>query len=194
MLKILRFVTLTAFLGLGTVHGQNVVQGKVLNFDGEPAINSSVEAFPIRDGGFAGDLTWTKVDDKGNFRLTLREGRYEIRAKDESEGYPDPNALLSVDPDALFPEVTVAKDNISGVQVRLGHKGGMLEGNVSDLVTQSAIANAKITIRDATRPQAYVEVFSDKEGNFRYTVPSRPLSVSAAAPGQRRPHFKEVSL
>ena len=61
MLKILRFVTLTAFLGLGTVHGQNVVQGKVLNFDGEPAINSSVEAFPIRDGGFAGDLTWTKV-------------------------------------------------------------------------------------------------------------------------------------
>jgi hypothetical protein len=183
MLRKMHGLILAVVIGSSLAQSQTTVAGTVVGPDGAPAPNSSVEAFPIQSDGFAGNLTWIKVDDHGNFRLTLHEGRYEIRAKDESEGYPDPNALLSVDPNALFPEVVVSREDISGVQVRLGLKGGILEGDVRDKVTQSPITNAKVTIRDVKKPEAFVEVFSDKAGHFQFTVPNKALQVLATAPG-----------
>ena len=191
MLRHVRIAILTVLFGTSISPCQIIVEGKVVSPDGAPVPSSSVEAFPIQDGGFVGSLTWTRTDDKGNFRLNLRGGRYEIRAKDEEQGYPDPNALLSHDPNALFPEISVSEENISGVQVRLGPKGGILEGSVNDITTHGAIAQAKITIRDTKRPKAFVEVFSDKDGHFRFTVPSRPLSISASAPGYKTAKFPE---
>ena len=130
---------------------------------------------PIDSKGFVGNLTWTQTDDHGNFRLHLREGRYEIRGKKEADGYPDPNSLLSVDLNAVFPEVVVSKRDIEKVEVRLGRKGAVLEGRVLDKASQEAVHQAKITIRDAKRPEAYVELFTDKRGLFRFTAPSKPL-------------------
>lgn len=94
---------------------QVVVAGLVVDSGGHPLPGAFVEAFPMESGGFAGNLNWTKTDGDSSFHLSLRPGRYEIRAKDETDGYPDPNVLLSVDPEVVFPEVTVDKQEIRGV-------------------------------------------------------------------------------
>jgi hypothetical protein len=129
--------------------------------------------------------------------LAVPEGRFEIRAKAESLGYPDPNALLSVDPTAVFPQVTVSKQDISGVQVKLGMKGGILDGDVRDKVTQRPVVKAKVTIRDRSRPGSFAEVFADTTGHWQFTVPSKALSISADAHGYKTAHFdasKPVTL
>src|SRR5271165_4669811 len=183
MRRILRVATLSLLFGLGIAQGQAVVEGRVLNPDGLPAPGSSVEAFPVQEDGFAGTVSWTQVDDKGNFRLALPRGRYEIRAKNEPEGYPDPNSLLSADPGAIFPEVSVGALDIEGLRIKLGPKGGVLDGIVRDRATHAPIPKAKVTIRDVDRPQAFVEVFTDAAGRFRLTVPRRPLLISATGGG-----------
>jgi hypothetical protein len=162
---------------------QAVVTGDVLDSGGHPLSGASVEAFPIESGGFAGNLNWTKTDDGGSFRLSLRPGRYEIRGKDEPDGYPDPNALLALDSEATFPEVIVDKEEVQAVQVRLGRRGGILEGDLSDEQTAKPVARAKVTLRDAKRPEAFVEVFTDASGHFRFTLPPKPVVISAMAEG-----------
>src|SRR5258708_39608579 len=94
---------------------QAVVAGVVSDSGGHPLSGASVEAFPIESGGFAGDLNWTRTHDGGCLRLSLRPGRYEIRGKDEPDGYPDPNALLALDPEAAFPEVIVDNQEVQSV-------------------------------------------------------------------------------
>jgi hypothetical protein len=178
-----------ALTSADVARAQATIAGVVLDQEGAPVPYSSVEAFPVQDGGFVGNLAWEKADDRGNFSMNLREGRYEIRAKDESEGYPDPNALLSVDPSALFPEVTVSRQDILGVRVKLGPKGGILEGDVRDRVTQSPVPKAKVKICDSKRPGSFVEVFTDRTGHFQFTVPSRSLLISAVAQGYENTRF-----
>ncbi len=162
---------------------QAVVAGVVSDSGGHPLSGASVEAFPIESGGFAGDLNWTRTDDGGSFRLSLRPGRYEIRGKDEPDGYPDPNALLALDPEATFPEVIVDTQEVQGVQVRLGRRGGILEGDLSDEQTGKPVAKAKVTLRDPKRREAFVEVFTDESGHFRFTLPPKPVVISAMAEG-----------
>lgn len=180
MLHISTVLVFVLFLGNSAV-AQGTVSGVVYDLTGAPLPNSSVEAVPIDSEGFVGNLTWTQTDDHGNFALHLREGRYQIRGKKEADGYPDPNSLLSVDVNAVFPEVVVSKRDIEGVHVTLGLKGGLLEGRVLRKTSRDSIHQAKITIRDARRPEAFVELFTDKTGLFRFTVPSKPLIVSVTA-------------
>ena len=194
MFRFLRIFAFAAFIHPFSAAGQPAIAGVVLDHQGSPVPNSFVEAFPIRSGGFVGDLLWTRVDEHGKFRLNVHEGRYEIRAKHESEGYPDPNALLSADATAVFPEVDVSTQEISGIVVKLGLRGGMLEGAVLDKATQSALPKAKVTIRDARDPRAFVEVFTDETGHFQFTVPRKPLRVSASAHGYRASDPEAVTL
>ena len=188
MLRILTILLFALFVN-NAAAAPATVTGVVSDPSGAPLPNSSVEAVPIDNYGFVGNLTWTQTDDHGNFRLNLREGRYEIRGKKETDGYPDPNSLLSVDSKASFPEVVVSKRDIEGVQVRLGLKGGVLEGTVRDRTSHDFVQKAKITIRDAKRPQAYIELFTDKTGRFRFTVPCKPLIVSAVAERHQETHL-----
>jgi hypothetical protein len=122
MLRVLTFLFLALFVN-NAAGAQASLSGVVHDSSGAPLPNSSVEAVPIDSEGFVGNLTWTQTDDHGNFRLHLREGRYEIRGKKEADGYPDPNSLLSVDLNAVFPEVVVSKRDIEKVEVRLGREG-----------------------------------------------------------------------
>jgi hypothetical protein len=162
------------------------VSGVVLDKNGNPAPGSMVEAIPIHQGGFAGNLDWTATDKRGGFKLTLGEGRYQIRAKNEPGGYPDPNFLLAADPRALFPEVEVFRREISGLEVRLGSRGAVLEGDLREAQTSHPIPKAKISICDFEQPKACVELSANEEGHFRSTVPSKPLLVSAEAPGYEK--------
>jgi hypothetical protein len=184
------FAFALAVLASGHAGAQTAVSGTVVDPRGSPVPGAFVEALPITKGGFAASLSWKKTDDHGKFSLSLGEGRYEIRAKDESEGYPDPNALLSVNADALFPEISVSDRELRGIKVRLGPKGGTLDGDVRDKTTEKPISKAKITIRDPRNPQAFVEVFADKDGRFQFTVPPKAVVVSVTAPGYETGYFE----
>jgi hypothetical protein len=166
----------------------NVV-GVVADSHGSPAPGASVEAFPIEETGSAGHLSWVHTDKDAGFRLTLRSGRYVIRAKDEKNAFPDPNFLLSSDPSAKFPEITVADADVSGVRVMLGVKGGIIEGTLRDEQTHQVISQGKVTISDARNPEVFVEVPVDKAAHFEFTVPRKPIRISATAPGYSTTYF-----
>jgi hypothetical protein len=199
--SIVQVITLGLNLIAGTLLAQSTVSGVITDPSGVEVANALVEAVPRpaheeAKGGTIGDRSnpWIQADGQGKFTLSLAPGRYKIRAKDESEGYPDPIFLLSTSPLAKFPEIVVGDSDVSGLRVTLGPKGGVLEGNVRDERTKLPIAGAKITISDARAPAAYVEVFSDRGGHFQFTVPSKPISVFVTAKGYRIGRMEEFVL
>ena len=163
------------------------VSGVVTNSMGSEVAHASVEAIPTGNGkgGTVGDRpgTWKQTDDHGRFVLTLPPGRYRVSAKDEAGGYPDPVFMLNSDSTANFPEVSVERGDVSDVRVKLGRMGGVLDGKVSDAKTGDPIPHGKVTIRDARNEGAYVDVFADAGGHFQFTVPIKPLVISASADG-----------
>ena len=162
------------------------VTGVVTSTDGLVVPNASVEAVRLagdNDTLNAAQLHWVETDNEGRFQLTLSPGRYQIRAKDEIDGYPDPNFMLSTDAHSDFPVIAVDSQDVSEIKVKLGAKGGILEGELLDKATRSPVERGKITIADSRRHDVFVEVFADKEGRFRFAVPSKPLKVSGSAPG-----------
>jgi carboxypeptidase family protein len=159
------------------------VSGVVVSSDGSTPSNVVVQAVPVGGIGTAGTRTWVSTDKQGRFEILLKPGRYQIRAKAESEGYPDPSFLLSADANATFPNVVVDAHRISDVRVVLGSRGATLEGEVRDQRTGRPLGKAKITISDADHPQAYVEVFTNDSGRFHFTVPAKPLVIRATASG-----------
>jgi hypothetical protein len=173
---------------------QAVISGVVLDSSGVPVGGASVEAFPLEQMGFIGNLHWVATSDDGTFRLSVSPGRYEIRGKHEAQGYPDPNAMLAVDPKAVFPKVTATAHQEWKTKVRLGDRGGIIEGNVRDSETGRPIPNSKVTIRSRGKPQAFVEVFTDGSGRFSYTVPPKLVVISAVANGYAQGFETEVRV
>ncbi len=164
------------------------VTGTVVDSTGAVAPDALVQVIPRGEGNGRGIVSsgpgWVKTD-QGRFSLSLLPGRYKVLAKDETDGYPDPIYQLNDDPTARFPELSVGKEDISGVQVVFGMRGGTLEGEVRDARTLKPVFQAKVTIRDARNTQAYVDVFTDKNGSFQFAVLSKPIVISATAAGYK---------
>ncbi len=177
-----------------------LVSGVVVDSDGIAVPNSFVQAMrrsPPNSGGTVGSLNWVRTDENGRFAIKLSSGIYKLAAKNESKGYPDPVFMLNRDPTARFPEVSLVDQDIPNVVIMLGAKGAILEGTILDQQSQKGIAEAKVTIRDARSSDAYVEVFTDGSGHFQFTVPTRPLVISATATGHQNKAFdlgKELTL
>lgn len=169
----------------------HAVHGVVITTDGLPVPGAQVWALPLPSSGrgIAGDFSPVNADAHGHFALRLSPGRYVIRAKSDRGGYPNPDAILSRDPTAHFPIVTVAAQNISGVIVRLGKKGAFLQGEVYDVRSMAPIPNAKVTIRDAHNSKGILILTCDNSGRFQYVLPSKPILISAGAAGYRTKHF-----
>jgi hypothetical protein len=168
----------------------HTVTGVVTDNRGSFVANASVAAFPIEEGGSAGNFGWIHVDGKGSFRLVLRTGRYLVRAKDEADGYADPSFLLCSDPNAGFPEISVEQADIADVRVVLGTKGGILEGDLRDKTTQQPVSKGKVTIRDARQHNVFVEVSSNGAGHFEFTVPNKTIQILVTAPGYRATYYQ----
>ena len=166
-----------------------VVKGQVVASDGSEIQSAQVTAIPITTSGNAGHLHWTNTDGHGQFHLLLKPGRYQIRAKAEADGYPDPNALFSADPSYRFPTISVVQSDISGVRVVLGAKGGILVGYLRDRQSHGAISHGKVTLRDARDPNGFVELTTDVQGRFQFTVPNKAFTILATAPGYKAAHF-----
>jgi hypothetical protein len=168
----------------------STVSGVVIDSGGLEVAHALVEAVPMagnepEKGGTVGDRPspWIQADSHGGFSISLRPGRYRIRAKDEADGYPDSIFMMNSDPTARFPEISVGEVDLSGVRVILGKQGGILTGEIVDLVSSSPVPRGKVTFRDARDPRAYVEVFADERGRFLFVVPNKPVLISAGANG-----------
>jgi hypothetical protein len=177
------------------------VSGTVTDSTGSESAHALVQAIrrvKSESSGTVGDHPnpWIQTDDHGRFRVNLARGRYKFQAKNEIDGYPDPIFLLNSDETATFPEVTVSQKDISDVRVTLGKRGGVLEGELIDQQSREPIPRCKITIRDARNADAYVDVFADQVGHFRFAIPGKPVLISATAPGYKTTKFEngEVML
>jgi hypothetical protein len=159
------------------------VSGVVVAQDGSALSNVAVQAVPMGGAGIVGTLTWTPAAKDGKFQIFLKPGSYQIRAKAEGEGFPDPSFLFSADQHATFPNIVVGEHNVSDVRVVLGSRGGLLEGEVRDQLTGNPVQKATVTIIDANNSKAYVELFTNDAGQFHFTVPSKPILMHITATG-----------
>lgn len=163
------------------------VSGTVRNAEGNVLPHAYIQVRPLAEKhsteGVVGNSSnsWIPVNISGRFQITLLPGHYLIKAKDEVDGYPDPSFWLNLDPSARFPKVTVEDKEISNVDIVLGRQGGILEGSVRDAITRQPIHGAKIRMQDPSNSYAYVEIFSDRDGRFKYTLPSKPVLISVTA-------------
>jgi len=173
----------------GTVSAEVNVSGVVTDSTGSELSHAWVTALPRLDAENFGTVgnrpsPWIQADNHGGFSISLPPGRYKIQAKDETDGYSDPVFMLNDDPTANYPEILVKQQDILGLHITLGKRGGILEGRLLN-DSGSPIQRGKITIRDAGNEAAYVEVFADEGGRFRFTVPSKPLRITASASGYK---------
>lgn len=189
VLSTVAFLVLSLASGFGQAAANTRVSGSVRDAAGKSITHAYVEAIPVITNGSGGTVgsssnPWVAADSSGIFTLTLRPGRYRIRAKDEVDGYPDPSFWVNLDSKARFPEITVVDRDgeARNIEVVLGAQGAILGGEVRDAQTHTSLAGAKIRIQDARNSAAYVEVFTNSNGHFQYTIPSKPLLISVTAP------------
>ena len=187
------------FMGFATIFtpglAQSTVNGVVIDITGSEVPNASIQAMSRNadDSGTVGSLLggWIQADSHGRFSVSLPPGRYKIVGKAEADGYPNPVFALCADLEAQFPTISLGRANISGVRVVLGGKGGILEGEVHDKARRLPIQKTKITLTDAQNAKAYVEIFTNDEGRFQFTVPSKAIVISAIATGYHSTQFNE---
>jgi len=97
---------------------------------------------------------------------------------------------ISADPTAKVSEVLVGEQAITGLEVRLGALGGIIDGNLQDSLTHKPLVGGKVRIQDARNSDAFVEVFTDSSGRFQFTVPCKPLVISTTASGHKPTAFQ----
>jgi len=183
------FLALVVFTIALPALAQRSVSGVVLDVGGVAVDFASVEAVPQTDAGAGSESRWVRCDSQGRFMLQLAPGRYKIVAKREAEGYPDPTLAFNFDRSAIFPEVTVENSDISNVRVQFGAKGGFLYGTLRTQSDRNPVPHATVTISDARNKSASVQLHSDDRGRFQVAIPSKPVLVSAAAPGHTTASF-----
>jgi len=178
------------FVGAALGGARVRISGTVRDSSGRSLAHAYVKAVPVVQESGAGRVgssgnPWVAADSSGAFTLSLPPGQFRIKGKDEMDGYPDPSFWLGLDPEARFPEIMVGNEDIDSVEVVVGIQGGILSGHIVDARTNSPIANAKIRIQDAQNSYAFVEVFTNSEGHFRYTVPNKPILIFVTAAGYK---------
>lgn len=190
------FTFMFCIVAFSAATGQTKLSGQVFDSLGATMAHALVEAVPRPEGQDQAKFAdrpnpWVQTNARGEFVITLAPGRYKIRAKDEDLGYPDPVYWLNADPTTVFPEIVVTdgEKEIADIRVVLGRRGGVLSGKLIDQPSGSPIAHGKVTLRDSENASAYVEVFTNSNGHFEFTVPSKPIIVSASAAGYRASTF-----
>jgi hypothetical protein len=161
----------------------------VVDIEGNPIIEAKVYAEPL-SVPLQGLVTETISDKMGRFFLAkLDPGNYFVLASRKDDGYPHIEfAFFSTDLTG-FPKVTVIKGQVAGnVVVRLGKRGGMIQGRVVDSSSLSIVVNSRITLtrEDSRDSKAFISFGPDESGNFTSSVPTVPFRIEVLAPGFQR--------
>jgi len=113
------------------------IRGTVVDPAGSPVAGAEVTADPVRS--VHNVVRWVTADQQGRFVIDgLQWWSYSVRAKKESEGYPD--TLSDLFNDGSAQSVTVSPATPVGtVVVRLGPRGGFITPTYSDAETSQPV-------------------------------------------------------
>lgn len=155
---------------------KGVIQGTVIYEDGNPVNGATVYA-SVMDGLGAGITPNAKTDETGHFAIAhLLLGKYAVTAEKQDEDYPRMVNRFYNSEDK-FETVTLTSRNFAAsVTIRLGPKGGVLVGSVTDALTNAPI-NPCAEFRRAKEPNNRVVgtgLLRQKlvNGKYRVLIPS----------------------
>jgi uncharacterized protein DUF6843 len=160
---------------------RGMISGIVSDEKGIPVSGAKVNV--ERSNGHArGSLVrFVETDFRGHFLIDrLAWGRYKVFAKKEDAGYPPMNwSFYSED---SFPTATITPENPNvDLRVRIGPKGGVLVGSVSDASTGAPV-NAGFKLLRALYPDKWIS--TSMPANYRVLIPaSTDVLLEVSAPG-----------
>jgi hypothetical protein len=182
------------------------VRGSVVDALGVPVAGAQVTATPA--GVLLYIKRWVTADQEGRFLIDrLGWAEYRVRAKKESDGYPDTSCCIFDDSAAVAVTLSPAAPS-STVVVKLGPKAGIVTPSFSDSETGRAVdaKAARVHIWIWDNPNAYFDtgfglsgfllIPSSKAIGIEFTVagydpwrcpsgpgPGEPITL---APGEKR--------
>ena len=166
--------------------GRGVIEGRVLNAEGQPVADSDV--FAELEERSLTPLQPARSDQDGNFRIVVGEpGTYTLSSSNEREGYALTLSGFHRDSSINIPKVQVGQDEVvKGVDINLGWKCSTVRGVILDAATNRPINAASITLRRADNPQILYSVSvaaKKKNGEFKVLVPHFPFTMEVSSPG-----------
>ena len=176
-------ITLIAAASLRIVAAQALtVSGKVLTYDGDPAVRFIVDLEGRGPGSSFRGRGYT--DEQGEFQVNdLKPGEYVVAPylQDPRSRYPGGSSSFYT-PKPL--RITVsANTSPQRVTVRLGPPNRFLEGSVKSIVGGVAVV-AQIQIQYPGDTDRFVRFSSGLDGRYRILIPPNArLLIAISAPG-----------
>jgi hypothetical protein len=159
------------------------VRGTVVDGRNHPVEGAEVAAQSLAGSG---GIRPTAVTGKqGQFEIAdIPVGTFLIIASKVSDYYPDATFAFFASDTAGFPKVQViAGKTLTDVVVRLGPKGGRLQGKILDAETRQPVLTSRIRLTRQDDSALYVSTSPDESGEFDFVVPSRPITMEVVANG-----------
>ncbi len=151
------------------------VAGVIVGEGAKPLSDAEVTAFPEGRPG-VGILPHCFSDGAGHFLITgIPPGRYRISGEKSQGGYGEPRQTLFNSPLASVPMVDLKPgEKAEGVTVRLGPRGGWVEGTVVDADSGAEIRNGSVAVLYARHhfPEMYGAWSVGRGRRFRVLLPS----------------------
>jgi hypothetical protein len=167
--------------------GFGAVEGQVIDAQSQPVSGAKVYATDL--AAFPGRLPSTRTDRSGRFFLgPLPVGRTTLHASKEAAGYPDTFFAFFDQGSEGITQLQVRNQKVEqGVVVRLGPKGGRLEGQIVDAKTGRPLVAARIALTRIAEPKKFINLGPDSaDGRFSVVVPAVAFSVTVSAKGYER--------
>jgi hypothetical protein len=161
------------------------IEGRVMDDNGQPISGATVYA--AKTDLLTGRIPHALTDKQGKFTFKgLPPGAYELSAKKDDDGYPNPDSAFHYGRAIAKVTVTVYESQVTrGVIVKIGNKMGVLVLHVINATTKRPIKNSKVTLRRLDNPEfKYITGPYDAEGtNKKIPAPSSPFTIEVSAPG-----------
>jgi hypothetical protein len=152
--------------------GGGLIDGIVTYEDRKPAKGATVYAVPL-GRPMAAIIPHADSDETGYFAIHIPRswfGRFAVAAKKEDEDYPDmSNQFYS---DGKFETITLSTGHpAETVIIRLGPKGGVLLGRVTDAVSNAPLSPC-VEFRRASEPNNLLSANGWVKPNYKLLIPS----------------------